>query len=458
VTGLARPPLRIALLTPYSGTNLGDAAIQESVIQHLRRRVPGVLISGITLNPRLTSQRHGIPCFPIAGVAVRYYFSPGAASPAAAAAPVADAASTALPDGEAPRTFRQAIKRLPGIGPALRSTVGAARHVWGVRRELTHLARAWAFAKDQDLIVAAGGGQIDDEWGGSWGHPYALFKWALLARLTGARFVVLSVGVGFLDRRLSRWFIRRALRLAAYRSYRDEGSRDLLCFLEFTRGDACVPDLAFGLDLPPRAASRPREGPPRVGVSPIAYGDPERWPTERRGVFERYLRELEAFVAWLLSRGYEVVLFASSGSDRPVAAALLQAVTAAAPHGTEALRIRRASDDTLSDLLAELDRVDLVVASRLHGVVLAHLLGKPVVAVSFDRKVATHMASMGQQPYCLDIHEVGSDALQETFGRLEHTATAERARLEGTVAECRRAVEAQYDTVVRLALREESGA
>ena len=36
------------------------------------------------------------------------------------------------------------------------------------------------------MLVVAGGGQLDEEWGGSWGHPYALMKWAVLARVAGA--------------------------------------------------------------------------------------------------------------------------------------------------------------------------------------------------------------------------------------------------------------------------------
>jgi hypothetical protein len=62
VDGLAHPTIcnvaetpnerdcRVALLTPYDGGNLGDAAIQDAMIENIRRRLPGVRLSGISLS------------------------------------------------------------------------------------------------------------------------------------------------------------------------------------------------------------------------------------------------------------------------------------------------------------------------------------------------------------------------------------------------------------------------
>ncbi len=438
MSGNTVPPLRISLLSPYSGTNLGDAAIQESAIRHLRRQLPGVHLSGITLNPGLTSQRHGIPCVAIAAVPVAFYFSPPA--------PPRSLPAAAAPE-RAPGATRERLKRLPAAGALLRAAVHSARRLRDLCREVGHLLRSWRHARRQDLILACGGGQLDDEWGGPWGHPYALFKWAVLARLAGARFAMASVGVGYLNRRLSRWFVGRALRMAEYRSYRDPGSKALLRDIAVTQSDPCVPDLALGLE-PPASGGRPAAT--RIGVSPIAFGDPERWPTERRRLFERYLAEVTAFVRWLANRGDEVVLFASSGSDRSLATGIVQAV---AGDSVSAARVRRADDATLDALLGELSAMDAIVASRLHGVVLSHLLGKPVLAVSFDRKVEAHMEGFGQRMFCLDIASVDRAQLQEGFERLRHDAAAARERIVSAAADARQAVEAQYDQIARLATR-----
>src|SRR5271166_1512363 len=64
--------LRIGLISPTSG-NLGNAAMQSAMIANLRKRIAGVEIVGITLNPEDTHRRHGIQAFPLAGASRPYY-------------------------------------------------------------------------------------------------------------------------------------------------------------------------------------------------------------------------------------------------------------------------------------------------------------------------------------------------------------------------------------------------
>ena len=98
------------------------------------------------------------------------------------------------------------------------------RELGHIRTELSHIIGGYRFLKDVDVLIISGGGQLQDIWGGPWGHPYAMLKWTLLARLRGAKPIFLSIGFSGLDARLSRFFTRKSLSLAAYRSYRDPGS------------------------------------------------------------------------------------------------------------------------------------------------------------------------------------------------------------------------------------------
>ncbi len=68
-----RRRLRIGLLRPYGGTNLGDSAIQTAAIEEIRRRLSEAKLWGNTPNAAETTKRHGIPAFPIAGLLVRFY-------------------------------------------------------------------------------------------------------------------------------------------------------------------------------------------------------------------------------------------------------------------------------------------------------------------------------------------------------------------------------------------------
>ena len=65
--------MKVALLTPYDGGNLGDAAIQEALISNFRQYDPQVHLYGITLYPESTAARHGIPCYPLAAISRPYY-------------------------------------------------------------------------------------------------------------------------------------------------------------------------------------------------------------------------------------------------------------------------------------------------------------------------------------------------------------------------------------------------
>lgn len=442
--------IRVALLTPYAGTNLGDAAIQEATIRNIRRRHPGAVISGITLNPEVTGARHGIPCFPIDARWLAFASSvPG--SPSGPAPVPAGSRQPSL--GGRVRTM---AKRLPLLGPALRTAARVGRVSW---YELAHLARGYRFARRHDAIVAAGGGQLDDEWGGAWAHPYALLKWALLSRAAGTPFIALSVGASPPRSVLSRWFMRWALRLACYRSYRDQRSKALLRDLPFTHGDRCVPDLAFSL---PREGARPgvtnsKDMLRRVGVSPIAYAHPRYWPTVDAPTHERYLSELTEFVAWLAGRGHEVVLFATGGIDHTIISEIMARLTARAGGGDSLRQVRVAKDATLAELLAELDGMDAIVASRLHGVILAHVLGKPALAISFDRKVDAHMQEAEMTQYNLDIRTFDRGTLAHTFTRLERDARRVRVYLGNAGRARREALDVQYDALFRLLIRHRNG-
>src|SRR5690606_23594275 len=86
---------------------------------------------------------------------------------------------------------------------------------------------------------------LDDVWGGAGAHPYALFKWTLLARVCGAKVYFASVGAGPIYSKKSERLLRAALRMASYRSFRDEDSRELVKRqLRLSDPGAVAPDLA----------------------------------------------------------------------------------------------------------------------------------------------------------------------------------------------------------------------
>jgi polysaccharide pyruvyl transferase WcaK-like protein len=411
---------RIGLVSPCGWGNLGDAAIVESAIRHIRARVPGVSLVAFTLNPGDTARRHGIPAYALDRQAED---GGGAAGPAA-------------PGGSSPAKTRP---------PLPRPVRGAWRLLRGATAELRHVVRAYRAVRGLRVLVVCGGGQLDELWGGPYQHPYALWKWTLLARLRGARVVFLSVGYGSLTTVVGRWFARSALGLASYRSCRDQRTHGLVDRLGVRRAHPVVPDLAYGYPVRPPPSTAAANGRLTVGVSPMAFRDPRAWPQKNAEAYAAYVRAVAALVTWLLGRGHRVTFFATARADRRTIADVRVAVEAlgGAPRPDEG----PLHEETVEDCLECLRGVDCVVVSRLHSVVLSHLAGKPVLALSYDWKVDQLMMDAGQADLCLGIGAATPDALTAAFERLEADRHGIAARIASRVEEWRAAVQRQFDEV-----------
>jgi polysaccharide pyruvyl transferase WcaK-like protein len=418
---------RIAFISPTGFGNLGDAAIVDSLIHGIRRRIPDAEIVGFTQVPSDTTRRHGVPAFTCSGLSIPRYRMVEA-----------DPAGGGQGGGARPAGgVRRALARVPGLRPA-------ARLVRAALAERRHRRLSLERIRGFDDVVVAGGGQLDGFWGGAFGHPHTLLRWGRIARRAGARYLVLSVGTGSLDT-LGALFVRRALLLADYRSFRDGRSRELVGDPALTRDDPVVPDLAYGLPAPP-PPDRAAAGPLAVGVSPMAYCDPRIWPVADLARYRHHLQTLAALTVRLVRAGREVVLFATDGPDLASVADLRAAVEPQlAPDERE--RVRAPAFDGVAGLMRLLAGLDLVVAARLHGVILAQVAGRPALALSHERKVRTLMEDMGLGRHCLDIDDFDPEAGWRQLGEIGDRRGPLASDVARLAADYRARVEAQYDRV-----------
>jgi polysaccharide pyruvyl transferase WcaK-like protein len=154
------------------------------------------------------------------------------------------------------------------------------------------------------------------------------------------------------------------------------------------------------------------------------------------------------FTAWLLRNDYAVL----------VASSEIRADSRAFADVRDILRREHGIDDDprlieppvcgFSELASLFSSCDYVIAARYHSIVLPWLLGKPVVALAYNRKQIDLMESMGQEAYCLDIDRFEVAELVERFRALECNRDAIRARLPERVARCRARLAEQYDRVL----------
>ena len=405
------------------------------MIEAVRSRLPDAPMFALTLNPNDTTVRHGIPALTCSGFSRPYY---GVAEDGPVLASRSDVESDAR---GLPKRWRAQYRRALALPLAIWSGARALPF------EVRHRRRMAAPTGQLRLIVVAGGGQIDDFWGGPFGHPYVRGRWARRARSTGATFAVLSVGTGSLTTRLARVFAEGALSLANYRSFRDDGSRGLLRNPLFA-SDPVVPDLAFAFPVERFLVSTPLVGDrPVIGISPIAYGDERGWPTPDEDKYRSYLKRLAALAAGLLSTGHDLMLF---GTDTPDLLSVqdLKAEITSLASGADMARVHVPLVRNLPQLFDALAGVHAVVASRLHGVLLAQLAAIPVLALSYERKVETHMRALMHERFCLPIDGFDAATASALLSLLSEKRDEISSEIRRAVAERRREVELQYDAVL----------
>jgi polysaccharide pyruvyl transferase WcaK-like protein len=432
---------RIAIWGHFHGANLGDDLVVSSMIDQLRARHPEAEIVAISLNPADTRARHGIEAFPLTRQAVH------------------TRRRTRSGQGRVRRTHARwtwgpavALRDHPRLGPPGRSAFAKwkrlRRSLRAWRGRLTEPAFAWRsfrVLRDVDLLVVAGSGPIYDGWDGPWIHPYNLYKWTWLARLARTTVHMLSVGSGPIDSPLSRRFLGGALARAAYVSFRDESSLELVQRLKLLEDAPVVPDQAFACRLPrDRKPSQPRTGARVVGVNAMAHQDPRYLPHGARPRYQAYLEKIAAFVARLIEEGHEVRLLYSALADLRVCVDLQNLLRAkgALEDGTSLLRHEIIAEQ---QLLREIQGCDFVVAARYHCVLVPAAMGIPVLGLAYHPKTADLLARVGQSRFAFEIDESSADELTEAFRELLTRETEIHEELVLRSAECAALVTEQYD-------------
>ncbi|HZC33962.1 MAG TPA: polysaccharide pyruvyl transferase family protein, partial [Chthoniobacterales bacterium] len=149
----------------------------------------------------------------------------------------------------------------------------------------------------------------------------------------------------------------------------------------------------------------------------------------------------------------EVVLFESDAPDREATKLVRVKVEKEWPD-EEPMKLRVAQVSRVAELFAELADLDCVVASRLHGVILSHLCIKPVLAISYERKVKQHMKDMEQEGLCLDIQSISAAELEQSFDLLTSRQDDLRAVIKRKVKSYREELLSQYDDLSNVVQRQ----
>jgi polysaccharide pyruvyl transferase WcaK-like protein len=205
------------------------------------------------------------------------------------------------------------------------------------------------------------------------------------------------------------------------------------------------PDSAYGFDSQEyqtaRLSSRTR---PKVGINPISFCDPRRWPRKDATVYDRYLGELTAFSSRLLAQNYHLEIFTSDIMDIYALEDLRNRLLDGASSDV-ASRVTFRPVLTLKELLLQMSTFDFIVTSKFHGVIFSHLLGKPVIALSYLPKIGHLIQRVGHDRYCVDAEDFDADWLTERFELLVHESDQLRSLFRKTSAAYAHALQIEFD-------------
>jgi polysaccharide pyruvyl transferase WcaK-like protein len=419
---------KIGLLNHMGGGNLGDDATQDAVIENIKSRWPNAEIFGFSMNPDDTQTRHGIRSYPIRRETWYSRYKP-----------VDDSMTIKTKVKAALREHRLLTRLLKAIHTVVIRIPRALSY------ELLFLAYSFRIIRSFDLLIISGGGQLLDSWGGPWKFPYTVFKWTVLAKLSRTKCYFLNVGAGPLSHPLGKWFVKNALRLADYVSFRDDNSRALVQKIGFTGKSQVSADCVYALDLSAHSTRNVARQEPIVGLSPMAYCDPRVYWQKDQPIYERFIHNVGSFGSWLGQNHYRLALFST---DIWFDSQTIEDVKAALGNANGDLQSRLVKHERITGidgLLSQMNSMDYVVTCRFHGVVFAHLLNKPVLALSHHPKVSALMNDLGLARYCVDIRNCDVNMLKETFLSLVGNSDEIRSRMADRLACYRRSLSIQFD-------------
>jgi polysaccharide pyruvyl transferase WcaK-like protein/glycosyltransferase involved in cell wall biosynthesis len=399
---------KIAFFGHFGRGNFGNESTLQAILYYLRRLAPDAGFNCICTGPEIVATAYNIT-----------------------AAPCRDLVIKSWP----PRhpLARLARKLVVGIPSELYRWLKCLRTLWGV-----------------DALVVPGTGLLTDAYGLlNWG-PYDMFRWSVAAKLCRCKLFFISVGAGPIYTRAGRFFVRAALSLADFRSYRDESTLQYLKGIGFRVGnDPVYPDLAFSLSESLIPRRRDSEGLRLVvGLGLMFYAGKYSVERPTSAVYSAYLETLVELVKWLLAREYNVRLLIGDLADTRVTREFRSLLQERSVMHEEA-RVIDEPVASVEDLLEQIAATDFVVATRFHNVLLSLLLNKPVLAISFHHKCSSLMRQMGLSEYCQDINCLNADRLIEQFCNLERNAERLRSLIKQKTEEFRRALDDQYKLIFK---------
>jgi polysaccharide pyruvyl transferase WcaK-like protein len=351
--------------------NSGNAASLEAVLHYLRRDHPDASLDAMTAGFRHVHEVYGLETIPLA-----WYEQHGTGG-----------------------------SGLPDLG---RKVIG----------KILDPIRIVAWVRRHDVVIVPGMGVLEATLPlRAYGFPVYMYLLSVAGKIGGSKVALVSVGANEIRQRATRWLLVSCAKLAYHRSYRDEYSRTALQRAGVnTARDHVFPDLAFSLPTPDYDPGDPR----LVGIGVMEYygGNDDRARADE--IHSAYFENMTSFVCWLLEHGYSVRFFGGDDAcDYEIADQIMAAVSERCRDQDPAARMVAEPFPSYADMLREMNRASIVVATRFHNVLGALKLGKPTIAIGYSDKFTALMDSMDLAEFTQHAREVSAGKLIEQFEEIQ---------------------------------------
>lgn len=348
--------MKIGLLGQFGSGNSGNDGSLEAMLVFLRRACPDAALLCICSNPAAIRDRFSLEVSGLrgGGAFTRPFL----------------------------RWFDAALLHFPGRLAALVSILRVAGGI--------------------NVMIIPGTGILDDFQETPFGWPFIVFWWCLAARLHGARIAFTSIGAGPIRGTLSRWFLKSAVRMADYRSYRDDFSLRYVQGLGIdTSSDHRFPDLAFGLREPthPQNDNGPR--PVTIGIGVMRYRGWERNHANAEAIYRTYVNKIAVLANRLLDAGHDVRLFMGDTSDTQAINDVREILTL--PTGARKGHLSGTYTVSLQEVMEEVLKADIAIVSRYHNLLCTLKIGRPALSLGYAEKNDELMAEFGRAMFCQHI-------------------------------------------------------
>ncbi len=367
---VARPP-RVGIFGKLGSGNIGNDASMESVLAYLRATHPDAVVDALCTGPDWISGQYGIDAVPLFW-------------------------------------YQRYADRVSGVRAIPLKVLGKALDA----------VRVASWVRRHDVVIVPGMGVLEASLPlPALEFPYSMFLLGVSGRLMRTKVALVSVGAGAISQRTVRILFNWAARLASYRSYRNENSREAMRQRGLdVSADRIYPDLAFALPVDGRNQPDPQS----VGVGVMAYFGSNADRAHADEIYAAYIDGMKRFVRALVDQGRTVRLIVgdTNGSDDGALQEILADLKASRPD----LRPGQVVAEpvvTFADVMREMAQVSYVVATRFHNIVAALMLSRPTIAISYSPKHDALMADMGVGEFCQPAKAIEEDELIGKLTELE---------------------------------------